>query len=279
MIVKCRSENVKVKLPHSILFYISMCITAFIYNKLSEYPILIAANRDESYSRVAATPLVWGKKTKFLAPKDVKRGGTWIGCNGTNFAVALNNRYTNKPENPQCRSRGLLAAELLQQLSATRAGKLLQMSVKKYEYNPFNVLCLFSDHSFVAYYEGVSLTFQPITSGVHAITDSQLDTHDSPRVRQAVTGIHEILHKASSPANRHVSERINFIINSLQKLCAWHDRENTDGSICLHGKRAGTVSSTIIALGAQGHKGRFFHADGPPCCTPYEDFSDLMDEL
>jgi hypothetical protein len=49
--------------------------------------------------------------------------------------------------------------------------------------------------------------------------------------------------------------------------------------MCLRGKLGGTVSSSIILLGSSPADGLYLHAQGPPDCTPYENYSGLLKEL
>ena len=46
-------------------------------------------------------------------------------------------------------------------------------------------------------------------------------------------------------------------------------------ALCIHTPVYGTKSSTVLALGA-GRVERYLFADGPPCVTPFEDFTSLL---
>jgi hypothetical protein len=50
-------------------------------------------------------------------------------------------------------------------------------------------------------------------------------------------------------------------------------------SIVLRGADRGTVSSTLISLGAKPRDAIYQYADGPPSSTKYEDFSPLLRDI
>ena len=66
----------------------------------------------------------------------------------------------------------------------------------------------------------------------------------------------------------------NDCLDALKRLCS--DAGPSDAPMCLRGKEAGTVSSTLIALRSPPARGTLLHAQGPPDQTPYADASDLL---
>jgi hypothetical protein len=69
-----------------------------------------------------------------------------------------------------------------------------------------------------------------------------------------------------------VAEALEGIASLLQ---THEEPEHGLVGVCLHRDRFPTVSSTLIAIGVMGPK-RYLHAAGPPCTTPYEDFTELI---
>jgi hypothetical protein len=53
--------------------------------------------------------------------------------------------------------------------------------------------------------------------------------------------------------------------------------EESRPPVCLHRDVFPTVSSTLIGLGFRGAP-RYRHASGPPCVTPYQDYTALLTE-
>jgi hypothetical protein len=54
-----------------------MCLVAFSWQNHSEYPLVISANRDEFFERPTAPLQLW--ESDFIAGKDLRGGGTWMG--------------------------------------------------------------------------------------------------------------------------------------------------------------------------------------------------------
>nr|WP_252311849.1 NRDE family protein [Sinobaca sp. H24] len=55
-----------------------MCLLTMSYNMRSDYPLIIAANRDEFFERPTEPLHIW-ENSPIIAGKDVKLGGTWMG--------------------------------------------------------------------------------------------------------------------------------------------------------------------------------------------------------
>jgi hypothetical protein len=66
-------------------------------------------------------------------------------------------------------------------------------------------------------------------------------------------------------------------VEALKALCA--QPGNGDPPMCLHSKKGGTVSSSIVALRSPLSRSIYLHAQGPPDQNPYSDLSALMKEL
>ena len=56
-----------------------MCLVLFAYQPESEYPLVVAANRDELYARPAQSAHHWRESPQLLAGRDLSAGGTWLG--------------------------------------------------------------------------------------------------------------------------------------------------------------------------------------------------------
>jgi hypothetical protein len=101
--------------------------------------------------------------------------------------------------------------------------------------------------------------------GWHVITHQDLDDVSEPRTRWILEDIAE-----KRPAT--LAEAFDLMAGYLR----WHGSEERP-AVCLHREVFPTVSSTLLALG-EGVRGgpRYRHASGPPCVTPYVDFTSLL---
>ena len=58
-----------------------MCLILFGFKASKDYPIVLAANRDEFYDRPTAPMSFWREQPSILGGKDLEQGGTWLGIN------------------------------------------------------------------------------------------------------------------------------------------------------------------------------------------------------
>ena len=97
-----------------------MCTLVVFKNVFPGYPLVVAANRDELFSRPSAGPAIKDGPIRTLAPADLQRGGTWAAVNSRGVFVALTNRK-GVPSLRGLRSRGELVADAAAQPTAAHA--------------------------------------------------------------------------------------------------------------------------------------------------------------
>ena len=115
-----------------------MCTLAVEFAPDSALPLLVAANRDEALDRPATGPALREGPIRFIAPRDEKALGTWLGMNGRGLFVGITNRFGQRPD-PARLSRGALVWESLAQPSAEALHRALStLDVRRY--NPFHLL-------------------------------------------------------------------------------------------------------------------------------------------
>jgi hypothetical protein len=122
-------------------------------------------------------------------------------------------------------------------------------------YNPFNLLCSNTTEGWVGTWQG---NFHPLTPGIHVVTNrGDLDNAADPRIRRAFD---------AAPCLGLEKAPLQTILTDLGRLCA-----DTTGPepICRVGGERGTVSSSLIALQADGTIAVYWHANGPPTERPY----------
>ncbi len=97
-----------------------MCTLIVAHRMFEGFPVVVAANRDELLDRRSEIPLLRGSKSQILAPKDLQRGGSWIGVNKHGVFVGLTNRMSVKSKTGKT-SRGAIVMNALEHTSALRA--------------------------------------------------------------------------------------------------------------------------------------------------------------
>ncbi len=91
-----------------------MCLMVFAWRSHPDYPLILAANRDEFYLRRTRPAAWWGHAVSVLAGHDEEAGGTWLGITRRGRIAALTNVRAPSERNPHAPSRGTLVLSALQ---------------------------------------------------------------------------------------------------------------------------------------------------------------------
>jgi uncharacterized protein with NRDE domain len=238
-----------------------MCLLAIHWRVTPDAPLVVAANREESHDRPGTLPQRVPGPTPFLAGLDPRAGGTWLGLNAHGLLVAVTNGAKSKPPaqmNAQPRSRGLLVRDLLEQHRT--AAEAVQHAVKAIETNAYAGCNLFiGDATSVQVVHGGDwLRVLPLPPGIHVMTTGLVNNPHDPRVQFAREWLHE-----------HHYPNGNHAVATLRTLCGLPE-------LCLHGEERGTISSSIIVVRQPLSASAYWHAQGPPDDTPYQDVSRLL---
>ena len=107
-----------------------MC-TLFIHrSKNSDWPILIANNRDEYLYRTFKSPGYHWNDSIF-AGKDISEGGSWLGLNEKGVCAAILNRPSDDLKNKNLKSRGKIIINILKNTTAENGLKYVMSYFKK----------------------------------------------------------------------------------------------------------------------------------------------------
>lgn len=255
-----------------------MCLLAILNRVLDDFPVLVAANREEFYDRQGTVPELWPGTPQFVAGRDPRAGGTWLGVSQHGVIVAVTNRP--KPAPTQARSRGLLCRELLACPSADSARERAIEELSQRLYAGCNVLAMDAANAHVIH-AGKTLEAHALAPGIHLLSRSDVDDWSDPRVTRALglLGSNDQSPWADNSGGvMQSADSLSRWLRLLQNLCRDHGDEEHP-AICLHAHDRGTVSSSIIALGSSGNGDCWLHAQGPPCRNSYVDYSYLMHGL
>jgi hypothetical protein len=94
--------------------FVVMCLILIAWQSHPDYPLVIAANRDEFYARRTRPAAWWGQAVSLLAGHDEEAGGTWLGINRRGRVAMLTNVRSPEKCNLHAPSRGLLVLSALQ---------------------------------------------------------------------------------------------------------------------------------------------------------------------
>ena len=118
-----------------------MCTLAIYFQVFPDYPVVIAANRDEYLARPALPPTTLLEHPHVVGGKDLQASGTWLGINQYGLVAGLLNRRRADygDPNPALRSRGLLCLDALRHRTAAEAAAFVR-GQRGADYNAFNLL-------------------------------------------------------------------------------------------------------------------------------------------
>ncbi|MGM0397702.1 MAG: NRDE family protein [Halobacteriota archaeon] len=236
-----------------------MCTILFALAQFEDAPVAVAANRDESPNRPSSPPKVVEGDPTILMPLDERAGGTWMGVNEHGLFAIVANRWTDD-ELAGERSRGLLVRDVLGAESVDEAAKMIRSTTAEAEYDGFALLVASADEAIVFTWDGV-LREEPMEPGVHVLVNVGMDgTYTIPEERQTV-GQHQAdaadaLREALEPRSDETGEEW-----AQRAGAALGDHEY---GACIHHDRYQTVSSSLVALRADGAVD-WWYADGQPC--------------
>ncbi len=149
-----------------------MCLVMIAWQANQDYPLVIAANRDEAFDRPATPVGWWPGEPQIVAGRDLAAGGTWLGISRQGrFGVITNVRET-KPM-AALRSRGeLIKMWLSDGLSAEQFRR--QLEAHESAYAGFNLL--FGDLDSLHYFSNRDTRQGPLAPGYYAVSNAVLDT-------------------------------------------------------------------------------------------------------
>jgi uncharacterized protein with NRDE domain len=241
-----------------------MCLLALFYRVVEDAAVIVGANREENYARGGEPPRLLQGTIRAVAGIDPVAEGTWLGVSENGLLVAVTNRPKhNVPAAP--RSRGLLVRDLLTCPSADVAVERALVSLEGERYAGANFLCADAGRA-VVIQAGDRLLVQPLPAGIHVLSNRDVNDPSDARLQYALDWL-----------SRRPYDSAADCVRALRNLCAQHEPENPP--ICFRTKDRGTVSSSIIALRHLFRESTYLHAQGPPCRTPYEDYSHLLSAL
>jgi len=116
-----------------------MCLAVVAWQVHPDYPLVLAANRDEFYTRSTRPASWWGQSVALLAGRDEEAGGTWLGATRGGRVALLTNVRAPSERNPHAPSRGALAVGALQS-SRPAVEWVREQQPRLGAYNGFNLL-------------------------------------------------------------------------------------------------------------------------------------------
>jgi len=246
-----------------------MCTVITLFQVHRDFPLVIAANRDEHYDRPSSGPVVLDSPLAVLAGRDLRCSGTWFGITPRGMAVAVTDQANTPAAEPR-RSRGLLVLDALACSSPAAVATLLDVTPAD-EYAPFALLYADARQATIDYRTRQDARREKLSPGVHVLVSGIGADHAASRLAR--------LGALLDPGQLAQLDRDALLATLAGVLGAHATAPGADDGVCRHGDKTGTVSAFVALLGWELGDSRLFCAGGPPCSTPMRDQSGLFAQI
>jgi len=156
-----------------------MCLIVLGWRVHPDYPLIVAANRDEFHARPAAPAAFWEDHPQILAGRDLEARGTWMGVsrNGR-FAAVTNYRGAREPRAVE--SRGALVSRFL--ANGSKPADYIE-HVRASLYSGFNLLA--SDGEELWWMSNRGGDARCLQPGIYGLGNTLLDDPEVDRIKKA----------------------------------------------------------------------------------------------
>jgi uncharacterized protein with NRDE domain len=149
-----------------------VCLIVIAWHVLPEYPLVVAANRDEFFDRPSAPAAFWTDAPTVLAGRDLQAGGSWMGITRQLRFAAVTNFREPRPETLPTSSRGHLVADFL--TGRRRPDTYLKEVARRgASYNGYNLLV--ADRDTLWYHSNRGAAPRELPPGIYGLSNNLLD--------------------------------------------------------------------------------------------------------
>lgn len=149
-----------------------MCLIVLAWRALPDFPLVVAANRDEFHARPAARAGFWKDHPGILAGRDLEANGTWMGVTRSGRFAAVTNCRGGRDANAK-ESRGALVTGFLSSDLNSKAF-VAKMEKTRDSYSGFNLLAAADDELWwLSNRDGEPRRLEP---GIYGLGNFLLDT-------------------------------------------------------------------------------------------------------
>lgn len=229
-----------------------MCLLLFSFNKHPDYPVILAANRDEFFERPTEAASFWKDYPSILAGRDLRKSGSWMGVNKDGRIAAVTNYREPSQNKADAISRGALVSEYLQG-NESAEDYIQKVMLQSHAYDEFNLLV--GDKQSLLFFCSVEEDYQTLKPGLYGISNGKLDS-PWPKVEKGKAALGNIIHASEKPE----AEKL-FELLADKKIAADSELPSTGVSIewerrlsplFVNSEGYGTRSSTVLLIDRQG---------------------------
>lgn len=227
-----------------------MCLILVAWRVHPDYPLVVAANRDEFFARPTALAAPWPEAPGVIAGRDLQAGGTWLGVGPAGRFAALTNVRNPAAHRADAASRGALVADFLRSnqsapdYAATLAGRAA-------DFNGFNLLC--GDGEQLWWFSNAGGPAQALAPGIYGLCNHLLDT-PWPKVQAAKSALHDALAGLpdDAPLFRLLADESVHPDAALPRTGVSLEWERLLSAAFVRAPGYGTRGSTVLTVAADG---------------------------
>lgn len=229
-----------------------MCLILIAFRASAKYPLVIAANRDEAYSRRALPAGPWEDCAGVYGGRDLEAGGAWLAVSERTRYAALTNFRQGAQRDRSLRSRGELVKDYVCG-EASPAVYLDAVQRRNAEYNGFSMLA--GDARELYFYSNRGNGVLRVAPGVHGLSNHLLN-EPWPKVINGVAALESWLAlDAETLAARlydYLADRSTAPDHLLPSTGVDRERERALSAAFIADDRYGTRASSVIIAHANG---------------------------
>jgi uncharacterized protein with NRDE domain len=229
-----------------------MCLILFAWKMHPNFPLILAANRDEFYERPSAPAAFWEDAPDLLAGRDLREGGTWLGITRTGRLAALTNYRDPASLKIGAPSRGTLVGDYLRGRDAPE-DYLRRIAPGAGRYNGFNLIA--GDPHGLFYFSNRGGARERLKPGIHGLSNRLLDT-PWPKVEWGKKVLLDLLSEKRGPSPEALfgllAERTRPPDDRLPDTGVGLEWEKILSPLFIESPVYGTRSSTVLLIDRKG---------------------------
>ena len=147
-----------------------MCLIVLSFGQHPDFPLILAANRDEFHARPTRDAHWWPDKPGVVGGRDLQAGGTWLALHKSGRFATVTNFRDAQPPSPKHLSRGHLVTRFLE---GNRTPKEYLEEIDERAYAGFNLIV--GTVSEVAYLSNREPGIRQLSPGTYGLSNALLD--------------------------------------------------------------------------------------------------------
>ncbi len=231
-----------------------MCLILLAWRAHPDYPLVVAANRDEYYQRPTTPARFWEQAPEILAGRDLSAGGTWMGVTRHGRFAALTNfrEPLQRPADaPNLPSRGKLVSDFL--AGGMKPEEYLAALLPAAQaYNGFNLICGTTGQG-LWHFSNRGAPARALEPGIYGLSNHLLDT-PWPKVAQGKSDLARALKAlpADGPLFDLLKDERIHKDDKLPRTGVSLDWERTLSAAFVRAPNYGTRSSSVVLQDREG---------------------------